>query len=418
MDVPVAKTNTQRAVMSKKMAAVVILLVALSVASAFYFSPALPKVNYSDVWISEVQAGKFTRKVRGVGVLAPSEIRWIAANSPGRVERILVKPGAQVNQDTVIAELSNPDLMSLLQQARWELDAAEANLLALTAQLHEQRLDQELNVIQARMALESAELKEEAEQPLAEQNIISAINFANTQLTTEQRQAELNIALETQERRIEVVEAKLAAEQAQVRKYNNMVQLYENQMAALIVKADIEGVLQQVSIDVGQRVDIGTNIARVARPDSLIAELQVQENRVQELHLGLPVSIDTRNGLVAGVVKRIDPRVENGNVQIDVELVGALPSGARPDLSVTGTIVVEEIENALFIDRPAGVTAMSNTDLFILNSAKDTAQAKQISLGKASVSSIQILAGLQEGDAVIVSDMLDFSQHASIAIVN
>jgi HlyD family secretion protein len=417
VDIPVKKRNVLIAKPYLKWVGLVLCLSVLVALSTQFLQTAAPSVKQKDVWISNVKKGNFTREVRGVGVLVPSEIRWIAANSAGRVERVLVKPGARVTKDTVIAELSNPDLQSLLQQARWELDAAEANLLALSAQFQEQTLEQELLVTQAKMALASAELKEKAEKPLAKKSIISELDFANTQLATEQRQAELSIRLKTQVRRAEVLEAKLQAEQAIVRKFKNMVNLYESQLAALVIKSDISGVLQQVSVDVGQRVDVGSNIARVARPDSLMAELQIQENRVQDLQLGFPVTLDTRNGFVAGIVKRIDPRVDNGNVQVDVEITGTLPVGARPDLSVTGTIVVEQIEDTLYIERPVGAVALSDTRLFTLSEGQNQALLRDIKLGKASVSSIQVLAGLQPGDAVIVSDMTEFNQHRAINIV-
>lgn len=416
MDMPI--DTTSKSIFKKKyrFAAVLAGLIVAAVASASYFEPAVPSIKQTDVWISEVKQGEFTRKIRGVGVLAPSEIRWIAAASAGRVERLLIKPGALVTPDTVIAELSNPEILSQFEQAQWELDAAEANLLALAAQLEEQTLEQELMVTQSKMSLESAKLKQKAEQPLADKNIISDLDFATTQLNTKQRQAELDIRLKTQQRRADVVNAKLAAEEAKVRKFRNMVNHYQSQINALKITADIDGVLQQISVDVGQRVGIGGNIARVARPDSLLAELQVQENLVQDLQLGFPATIDTRNGLVTGLVKRIDPRVQSGNVQVDIELTGELPTGARPDLSVTGTIIVEQIENALYIDRPAGAVALSDTRLFTLDSGQQLAQQRKIRLGKASVSSIQIIAGVQQGDSVIVSDMSEFTQHDSIRL--
>ena len=382
-----------------------------------FLKPALPSVDESDLWISEVQQGEFTRQVRGVGVLAPSEIRWIAANTAGRVERVLVKPGAMVDKDTVIAQLSNPLLVGELQRARWELDAAQANLLALKAQLQEQGLEQKLQITQAKMALQSAKLKEQAEMPLAKKHIISELEFAKTQLNTKQSQAILDIRIETQVHRTQLTQAKLAAEEAQVRKYSNMVSHFEDQIASLTITAHIAGVLQQISVDIGQRVEMGSNIARVARPDSLIAELQVQENLVQDLQLGLPVSVDTRNGLVAGKVLRIDPRVINGNVQVDVELVENLPAGARPDLSVIGTIVVEQINDALYIDRPNGASALSIAQLFKIDETQQNAKLENIQLGKASVSTIQVLSGLKLGERVVVSDMSEYRQHQQIKIL-
>ena len=416
MDIPVSNNKKRLAKPSWRIGVLIAGLLTIAILSSEFLIAAMPTVKQQDVWISTVKQGEFIREVRGIGILVPSEIRWIAAASAGRVESVPVKPGAYVKKDTVIAELSNPELVSQLQQAKWELDAAQANLLALQAQLQEQTLQQELYVTQAKMALESAKLKEKAERPLAQQHIISNLDFANTQLNTQQKHAELAIRLKTQERRADVVDAKLIAERAKVRKFQNMVDLYQTQMKALTITAGIEGVLQQVSVDLGQRVNVGSNIAHIARPNSLMAELQVQENMVQDLQLNFPVTIDTRNGLVNGIVKRIDPRVNNGNVQIDVELTSELPSGARPDLSITGTIIVEHISNALYIERPAGAAAQSETRLFALNDAQDQAQMRNIKLGKASVSSIQIIAGLQSGDSVIVSDMSEFEQHNVINI--
>lgn len=413
------KINKQKKATKKKLSHVLgaVALVALCAFAYYQFSPALYGVQQSDLWISEVKKGNFTRKVRGVGVLAASEIRWIAASSAGRVERILVKPGAYVTPDTIISELSNPDLQSQLEQAKWDLDAAKANLLALEAQMQEQTLEQELLVTQAKMALESAQLQQQAEQKLADQNIISGLEFATTKLQTKQSKALLEIRLKTQNQRAQLITARLEAERAQVRKFQNMVDHFQSRTEGLQIRADIEGILQQISVDVGQRVQVGGNIARVAKPNSLIAELQVQENIVQELKRGLSVSIDTRFGLVDGVVTRIDPRVIEGNVQVDVELTGTLPEGARPDLSITGTIVVEQIEDALYIDRPAGVSALSSAELYALDTNNQTAKIRTVKLGKASVSSIQILAGVNLGDRVVVSDTTDFQQHNAIKIL-
>lgn len=395
----------------------VILLCATLFAAFAWLKPALPQIDESELWISEVQQGNFTREVRGVGVLAPSEIRWVAANTAGRVERVFVKPGAVVQEDTIIAQLSNPLLNGELQRARWELDTAQANLLALKAQLQEQALEQKLQITQAQMSLQAAQLREQAERPLAEKHIISNLEFAKTELNTKQNQAILDIRNETQTHRKQLNQAKLAAEEAQVKKYSNMLSHFEDQIASLTITADIAGVLQQVSVDIGQRVEMGSNIARVAQPDSLIAELQVQENLVQDLQLGLAVSVDTRNGLVAGQVLRIDPRVINGNVQVDVELVEDLPSGARPDLSVIGTIVIEEINDALYIERPSGASALSLAQLYKIDDSQQYAQLENIQLGSASVSTIQVLSGLKLGERVVISDMSEYRQHKQLKII-
>ena len=417
MDIPVTKSNNKVSKWLSFKSLGLLFLCLSAYTSASYFDDALPGIDSNQVWISQVKKGEFIRNVRAAGVLSASEIRWIAAESAGRIERVLVKPGAMVNKDTIIAELSNPQLLSQLEQAEWDLDAAEANFLALKAQMQEQRLEQQLIIKQAEMALESSILKEKAEQQLAKKQIISALHFASTQLSTKQNQSILDIRRQSLVQREQLNLAKMKAEEAQIRKFQNMVQRLKSHVEKLQVTADTDGVLQEITIEVGQRVEVGGNIARVASPDSLIAELQVQQNLVQDLNIGLPVTIDTRNGLVDGLILRIDPRVDNGNVQVDVELISDLPAGARPDLSITASITTEKIDDTLFIERPAGVTAMTKSKLFIVNDEDQIAHIRDIEFGKASVSTIQIIAGLDIGDHVVVSDMTDFQKHPSIRIL-
>ncbi len=416
MDIPVQSGKKNNLTRLWRFKVVVLIGLGVLITLPLILGRGLPDVESSELWTGTVKSGSLKREVRGVGTLVPTEFRWVAASSPGRVERILVKPGAKVDANTVIAELSNPDLYRQHQQAKWELDAADARLLALKAELEEQRLEQEWLVTQAQMELESAKMLEKAQQPLASNKIISDLDFENTKLKKRQSQALVRIRKQRQLRRDEVIHARMAAEEAQVRKYRNLVASFNDQIKELSVFAGISGVLQEVSVEVGERVQIGLNIARVARPESLIAELQIQEVQAKDIQLNLPVSIDTRNGLVAGQVIRVDPRVNQGNVQVDVELIETLPAGARPDLSVVGTILVEHIKQTVFVERPVGAHPNSEVKLFRFDRDTNIARQLPVRTGKASVNKIEVLDGLAVGDRVVISDTSSFHQHAAIIV--
>lgn len=416
MDIPV-KSNKQHSLTKHwRLKVIIVIAVGILILLPILLGRGLPDVESNDLWTGTVKSGALKREIRGVGTLVPSEFRWIAGSSPGRVERIMVKPGARVDADTVIVELSNPDLHRQYQQAKWELDAADARLLALKAELEEQRLEQEWLVTQAEMDLESARMLEKAQQSLAKNKIISELDFENTKLKKRQSETLVRIRKQRQLRRGEVIQARMTAEEAQVRKYRNLVASFEDQIKELSVFAGIGGVLQEISVEVGERVQIGLNIARVARPESLIAELQVQEVQAKDIRLKLPVVIDTRNGLVSGRVVRVDPRVDQGNVQVDVEFTEALPEGARPDLSVIGTILVEHIEQTIFVERPVGTHPNSEIKLFRFDSDSNIARQLAVRVGRASVNKIEVLDGLDVGDRVVISDTSAFRQHPVIEV--
>lgn len=416
MDIPITQVRKPLLKRINKPVAIFLALGLSALAVPFWASKALPTVEENDIWVGQVQRGQMTREVRGVGLLVPADIRWVVSASSGRVERLMIKPGAKVKPDTVIAHISNPQLNRQLQQAKWDLEAAEANLLAITAQLEEQKLEQQLLVIEAQMGLESATMLQKAQQPLAEKSIISDIDFEKTKLTTAQSKVLLSFRKKTQLRREDVIEARLLAEKAMVKKYQNMLQHIEAQVKELTVTAGINGVLQSLTVEVGQQVEIGSSIAHVADPASLVAELQVQQVQAKDLQLDLLVLVDTRNGLVNGHISRIDPRVFQGNVQIDVELTDPLPKGARPDLSVTGVITIESIQDTLFVERPAGASPQTESHLFVLDANSKVASQTQVSFGRASVNQMEVISGLEAGDFVLISDTSAFGQHLSIRI--
>ncbi|HWT15466.1 MAG TPA: HlyD family efflux transporter periplasmic adaptor subunit [Patescibacteria group bacterium] len=388
--------------------------IATLIALAFGLSaiePAAPKVSRSQVWIDAVKRGEMKREVRGPGTLVPKEVRWIAAETAARVDRFIVKPGATVSADTVIMELSNPEVIDQLLAARSEVTAAEADHAALRMSLESQVLDQRANMAGIEADHESARLQAEAEADLNKKGIISDINFRRSQLTAERLKVRLDIEQERIAKFKDTMQSQLAAGRARIDQLRNTLALRERQAEALKLKAGIDGVLQQVPVEEGQQVAPGTNLARVARPDVLIAELRIAETQAKDVVVGQKVAVDTRNGIVEGQVARIDPAVLNGTVQVDVDLVGALPAGARPDLSVDGTIEIERLANVLYVGRPAYGQPESDTTLFRIDRESGIATRVPVRLGRASVTVIEVGRGLAEGDQVVLSDTAQWDKY-------
>ncbi|MGD9583935.1 MAG: efflux RND transporter periplasmic adaptor subunit [Lysobacterales bacterium] len=366
--------------------------------------PAAPGVARSALWVDSVERGTFERAVRGPGVLVPKEIRWIAAASSARVERILVKPGAAVAADTLIVELSNPEVQDALLAARAALTAAEADYAARRMTLKSAELDQRAERVQSDGEYEAARLQAEAEAALNRKGIVSDINYRRSQLTAESLKVRSEIERERADMFARTVAAQLSADRARIAQLQNTLALRQRQAEGLAVRAGIAGVLQQVPVQEGQQIAIGANLARVAVPDVLIAELRIAETQAKDLRLGLPVVVDTRNGIVPGRLVRIDPAVVDGSVQVDVELDGALPPGARPDLSVDGTITIETIEDAIHVGRPAYAGSEGEISLFRIDPQGGVARRVPVRLGRASVNRVEVLKGLNVGDQVILSD--------------
>jgi HlyD family secretion protein len=388
---------------------------ALAGLAVYSLDPAAPTVARNSVWTDTVRTGEFVREVRGPGSLVPKEIRWVPAASAGRVERILVKPGARVEADSVLVELSNPELVQQADEARWQATAAEAEWLSLEAELDRQLLDARADLAAVRADYESARLQADAEGGLAKDGVVSMLQYRQSQLRADQ----LEVRVDLEEQRITrlqaSVKAQLAARRAVVEQANQLRQQRERQVADLAIRAGIAGVLQQVPVEEGQQVQLGANVARVARPDELIAELRIAETQARDVQLDLPVRVDTRNGIVPGRVIRIDPAVQNGTVQVDVELTADLPAGARPDLSVDGTIVIERLSNVVFVGRPAYGQPESTLSLFKVG-ADGQAQRVDVALGRASINLIEIRSGLEPGDLVVLSDTSAWDQYDEIRL--
>ncbi len=387
------------------------ILIAAAAYALWRMEPAAPTLEKSAVWTDTVKRGALTIEVRGPGTLVPKSIRWISAETAARVERIVLKPGANVQADSVILELSNPEVQDALLAARAEVTAARADLSAQQTQLNSQLLDQRAGAAQVQADLASANLQAEAEQDLVEKGVIPAITYKRTELNRDQLKLKVQIELERMQNFARTIDAQLAASRARLAQLDNTLQLRLRQANALQVKAGISGVLQQIAVEEGQQVSAGLNIARVARPDLLMAQLKVPETQAKDITIGLIAKIDTRNGIIHGTVARIDPAVQAGTVQVDVELSGDLPVGARPDLSVDGVIEIASLSDVLYVGRPATGQPQSTISLFKLR-RNDVSQADrtQVRLGRASVSVIEVTSGLNVGDQVILSDTSDFDR--------
>ena len=342
--------------------------------------------------------------MRGAGTLVPERIRWIPATTDGTVERIVIRPGAAVAPDTVILELSNPELEQSTLEARLNFEAAEARYSNRQVEVERDILDQRATLATTEAQLESARLQAAADARLHTRGLVSSIQLQQSR--SDEQEYETRYALEQERLRMatDTVEAQLAVERAEVDRLRTLYELRRRQVAALRVRAGLSGVLQQVPLEEGQRITTGTNLARVGDPTVLKAELRIAETEARDVQIGQAAAIDTRNGVVPGHVARIDPAVENGTVTVDVALDGELPRGARPDLTVDGTIELERMDDILFVGRPVFGQAQSVVSLFRLEEDGTHASRARVSLGRASVNTIEVLDGLQPGDRVVLSD--------------
>lgn len=380
--------------------------------------PAAPTVERATVWVDTVKRGAMLRQVRGLGTLVPVDEarRWIPASTQGRVERIVLRPGAIVTPDTVVLELSDPTARQTLDDAEQQLLAAEADLASLDARLQTERLTQRSAAATVDADFQQARLEKEVNEDLAKDGLVSTLVLR--QSTVKASSLETRNRLEQE--RVEVAEsnirAQLKAQQARIDQLRSLVGLRREQVDQLRVRAGMHGVLEQVPVEVGMQVAPGTNLARVADPTRLKAELRIAETQARDLTIGQVAQVDTRNGIIPGRVVRIDPAAQNGTVTVDVQLEGELPRGARPDLSVDGTVELERLDNVLYVGRPAFGQEQSTVGLFRIDPATGEASRLQVQLGRSSVNTIEILNGLAEGDQVVLSDMSAWDQFDRIRL--
>lgn len=381
--------------------------------------PAAPLVQ--NPWIDTVKRGPFKRQVRGNGTLVPKQIQYVQADAGGLVERIFILPGAAVTADTIILELTNPELTQSAFDADWEARSAETQLAKLKVQLESDRLGQEAALATLRADAKQAQLEADADEALASVGLTPAILLQKSKAKAE----DLNARVSIEERRLdfgaESAKAELAVQEAQGERLRALRDLRRRQVENLRVRAGIDGVLTQLGdtqmLQLGQRVLPGATLAKVVVPSQLKAEVRVAETQARDVALGQPATIDTRNGEVAGRVIRVDPAVQNGTVLVEIDLgEGQLPRGARPDLSVEGTIELERLDDAVQVGRPVQGQPDSTVGLFRLLPNGKGAVRVPVKLGRSSVSTIEIVEGLQVGDRVILSDMSQWDGYDKVRL--
>ena len=416
MDIPRKSAAKKRRIKRILYALTAIIAVAVITVGVSRLQPAVPSADRNTLWTGTVARGTIPRNVRGLGTLVPEEIRYVPAITAGRVEKRLVQPGAQVTANQVLMELTDPAVEQAFIDAESQLRGAEANLTTLKVQLAKTILDQEATLAQARSDFNKAKMQFEVNDALGKKELKSKLEVDLSRISAED--AEKRVELET--KRLagsrDEAKAKVAAEDEKVRQLRDAVGLKRKQLDALKVRAGIDGELQTIAVQVGQQVTLGQELARVANPRRLKAEIKVAETQAKDIQIGQSVSIDTRSGIIPGKVIRIDPSVQNGTRTVDASLEGELPKGAVPDLSVDGTIELEKLENILYVNRPVHGQEHSTIGIFKLDPDGSGANQVQVKLGRGSVTTIEILEGLKEGDVVILSDTSQFDSSPRIRI--
>ncbi|WP_448568093.1 efflux RND transporter periplasmic adaptor subunit [Thalassotalea ganghwensis] len=374
-------------------------------------------VSKDRVMVTKVEKGPMEVRVSGNGVLVPDNIQWLAAQVAGRVEQVWVKAGAKVEQGQPLVRLSNPELLQRADETRWAYEAELAKLNALSVSLDAEKLNQEARVVRAQFAYESATLQLKAETTLLEQasGVVSKIDYQKTQLNVKQLERNWQIEQQVAMKSIANAEAQLLAKQAEVNRLENILNRAKQQVDNLTIYASMPGIVQESALELGQQVNIGHNVAKIADPKSLVAEIQIPELLSGDVAIDQLAKIDTRNGVIEGVVTRIDPGVVNGNVQVDIKLLGELTANARPDLSVVGEITVTNIAQTLFATRPAFVKANSANTIFKVDEA-GIARKVAVNVGKTSTNQIEILSGVSQGDQLVISDTSDWANYQTILI--
>ena len=378
--------------------------------------PAAPSVERSSVWIDTVKRGPMVRQVRGLGTLVPEDMRWLPANTEGSVEKILIWPGTKVEPGDVILELTSPELEQSAHEAESKAKAAEAELATMRATLQRELLDQESKTTAAHSAYEQAKMERQTNDQLAKNGLVAELVYKTSKIKEEECQKGDEIEQKRLTFSRDSIEPQLTSKQAAVDQANQLAKLKLDQVEALHVRAGMSGVLQQLPVQIGQRVKVGDNLARVADPSKLKGQVKIAETQAKDIQPKQQATIDTRNGVVKGHVTRVDPAVEQGTVTVDIAFDEALPKGARPDLSVDGTIELERLENVVYVGRPAFGQENNTVGMFKLVAGSNEAVRTPVKLGKSSVNTIEIMSGLNPGDQVILSDTSAWDSHERIRL--
>lgn len=374
---------------------------------AYLIRSAPSSVKQSDILTDTVKRGVFTREVRGPGRLVPSQSRWVIARTEANVERILVRPGAAVESDSVILELSNPEVQDRLQTAKAAFVAAEGDHAALKSKAMSELLSLQSNLAAVEGDFKSAQVEEEASRQAYDKGVMAAVQYKQTKIRAEQLGIRAGIAKNQVSQAAANMRAQLAASETRLEQMVRARELRQLEADALQIRAGLDGVVQQIEVEEGQRVTAGFNLARVARPSTLIAELRIPESQAADLSAGQAATIEIGRARIMGKVRRFNPVVEKGAILVEVDLTQKLPSGVRSEQSVDGTIAIEQIPDALYVGRPVNSSPQTEEGVFRI-SGGNSARRVVVRFGKESVTDIQVLSGLNEGDKVILSDMSDF----------
>jgi HlyD family secretion protein len=389
------------------MAGIAIVCVALATIGVSRLKPAAPSVDRGTVWTDTVKRGSMLRQVRGLGSLIPSQesVRQIPAETEATVVRIRILPGSQVKADSVLLEMSNPQTEQAALDAQLQLKAAEAEYQSQRVTLESNLMNEKAGAATVNADYSQAQRQADTDKALYDLGVISGLAYKASKGKSEELTTRNDIEAQRLTIGQKAIESQLAEQQAKVEQMRALAALKRKQLDALQVRAGIDGVLVDLPLQVGQHVQPGTMLAKVVQPNHLMAELKVAETQARDVQFGEPASIDTHNGVISGTVMRVDPGVQNGTVTVDVKLTSELPKGARPDLSVDGTIDLERLENVLYLGRPAFGQENSTISLFKLDADGKEAARVPVKVGRESVNSIQVFEGLHEGDTVILSDM-------------
>src|SRR6266404_4778272 len=416
MDVPregVAEKKRKRRILIIAASVIGLILATLGLSR---LKPAAPSVDRSSVWIDTVKRGPMVRQVRGLGTLVPEEFRWLPATTEASVEKILIWPGTKVETGDVILELTSPELEQSAHEAASKAKGAEAELATEKATLQGELLNQESKATTAHSAYEQAKMERQTNDQLSKNGLVADLVYKTSKIKEEECQKSDEIEAKRLAFAHDSIEPQLTAKQAAVDQANQLAKLKFDQVEALHVRAGMSGVLQQLPVQIGQRLKVGDILARVADPTKLKAQVKIAETQAKDIQIGQKAIIDTRNGVANGHVTRVDPAVEQGTVNVEVAFDEPLPKGARPDLSVDGTIELEHLDDVIYVGRPAFGQENNTVGMFKLVNGTSEATRTPVKLGKSSVNTIQILDGLQPGDQVILSDTSAWDAHDRIRL--
>jgi HlyD family secretion protein len=416
VDIARPEAKRQKKIRRIMYVAAAVVLIPLVTFALSKLKPAAPTVDSGTIWPGTVQRGPMVRDVRGLGTLVPETIRLIPAATDGQVQQRYLLPGVTVKADTVIFDLSNPTLQQETLDAEYQLKGAQAMLEQTKATLQNTLMDKRTQAASISSSYRTAEMTKETKEELGKNGLAPMLDVKTAEVQAEELAKENDLAVKGVETFEGSINSQLAAQQSKVDQTRALWELKKSQLDQLHVKPGIDGVLEELDVEVGQKVTMGTVLARVAQPTHLKAQLKIAETQAKDVTIGQKASVDTHNGIIPGHVSRVDPAVTNGTVTVDVALDGELPPGARPDLSVEGTVVIEKLADVLYVGRPVHGEANSTVGLFkIVNDGKE-AERVQVQLGRVSVNQVEILKGLEVGDKVILSDMSAWDNYERVKL--